>query len=119
MIRQTVSTNKSVMSTLARSADEIVPGVFVGDKDASCDLQLLARLKITHIITAELIPLPRLVTSAFPHMAVLHVNIAGTPLDMTTPWAKTKRLPFLVHSEKRNIFLPGSYHKSYAQGVAG
>ena len=32
--------------------------------------------QITHILTAELIPLPHVVTSHFPHMAVLHVAIA-------------------------------------------
>merc|ERR1719323_2232072 len=45
--------------------------VFLGDKNAACDTELLARLKITHILTAELIPLPHVVTSHFPHMAVL------------------------------------------------
>ena len=35
--------------------------------------------KITHILTAELIPLPHVVTSHFPHMAVLHVAIADIP----------------------------------------
>ena len=35
--------------------------------------------QITHILTAELIPLPHVVTSHFPHMAVLHVAIADLP----------------------------------------
>ena len=39
----------------------------------------MRRGQVTHILTAELIPLPHVVTSHFPHMAVLHVAIADLP----------------------------------------
>lgn len=67
------ATTATASSSFNQIGDE---RVFLGDKNAACDTELLARLKITHILTAELIPLPHVVTSHFPHMAVLHVAIA-------------------------------------------
>ncbi len=59
------------------SCDQVLDGLYLGDKNAACDLQLLAKLKVTHVLTAELIPLPHLVTSTFPNMAVMNVQVKG------------------------------------------
>ncbi len=31
--------------------------------------------QVTHVLTAELIPLPHIVTSAFPNLAVMHLQV--------------------------------------------
>ena len=64
------------LEALTSSMDEVIPRLFLGDKNAAVDLDLIAKLKISHIIMAELIPLPRIVTSSFPNLAMLHVPIA-------------------------------------------
>jgi hypothetical protein len=42
--------------------------MYLSDKNAATDLEVLSRLDVSHILTAELIPLPRFVTSAFPNV---------------------------------------------------
>lgn len=71
--------------------DQIAENLFLGDKRAATDLELIGRLKLTHIVTAELIPLPHSVSSTFPHLAMLHVAFPDQPeadllthLDQTT-----------------------------------
>ncbi len=59
------------------SCDQVLDGLYLGDKNAACDLQLLAKLRISRILTAELIPLPHLVTSTFPNMLIMNVQVEG------------------------------------------
>eukprot|EP00095_Tigriopus_kingsejongensis_P010223 snap_masked-scaffold78_size404448-processed-gene-3.19 protein:Tk10223 transcript:snap_masked-scaffold78_size404448-processed-gene-3.19-mRNA-1 annotation:"dual specificity protein phosphatase 12" len=73
------------------SVDQVGDNLFLGDKNAAHDLELIGKLKLTHIVTAELIPLPHMVSSTFPHLAILHIPIPDLPeadllshLDQTT-----------------------------------
>ena len=61
---------------MSNKLDLVAPGLYVGDKNAAQDLELISRLKLTHIVTAELIPLPRMVSSSYPHLAIFHLPIA-------------------------------------------
>ena len=57
--------------------DEIAPNLYLGDKNAAMDLDLITRLKLTHILTAELIPLPHLVkTSIYNQCSVAAFDFA-------------------------------------------
>ena len=47
----------------ANPVDQVGPNLYLGDKNAAMDLELITKLKLTHILTAELIPLPHLVRS--------------------------------------------------------
>ena len=59
------------------SHDTILPGrLHLGDKNAASDSLLLTRLGVTHVLTCELIPLQRLVTSKMPNLAVMHVQVS-------------------------------------------
>lgn len=49
----------------------------------------MARLSFTHVLTAELVPIPMTVTSRFPHVALMHVPIPDMPdADLLTKWFK-------------------------------
>ena len=58
------------------SADEIVRGLYLGDKNAATDLELIAKLELTHILSVDLVPLPQVVTSTFPNLALMQVCVA-------------------------------------------
>ena len=58
--------------------DAIFEGkLYLGDKRSYNDLELLSRLSFTHILTAELVPVPMAITSRFPQIAILHVRYLG------------------------------------------
>ena len=61
------------------AVDEILPHLFVGNKNASTDLDLIAKMNLSHIVSVELIPLPQVVTSTFPNLAVLQIPVADSP----------------------------------------
>ena len=56
--------------------NEILPGLYLGDKRAASDLDILSKLEINHILSVDLVPLPQVVTSAFPNLAVLQISVA-------------------------------------------
>lgn len=47
------------LDMIPNSMDEIRPRLYLGDKNAACDLDLIAHAKLTHVVTAEIVPLPR------------------------------------------------------------
>ncbi len=48
------------------SVDIVQPNLYLGDKHAACDLELLAKLQLTHILSVDIVPLPNVVSSSFP-----------------------------------------------------
>jgi hypothetical protein len=85
--------------------------LYLGDKNAACDTELLARLKMTHILTAELIPLPHVVTSHFPHMAVMHVSIADlSESDLVGVLEKSIKFIRAGLSSSKGVVLVHCYH---------
>ena len=84
---------------MADNVNEIIPGLYLGDKRAATDLDLLSKLELSHILSVDLVPLPQVVTSAFPNMAILQVNVA----DMVNE-------DLLSHFEKSNKFVKEGIH---------
>jgi len=84
---------------MADNVNEIIPGLYLGDKRAATDLDLLSKLELSHILSVDLVPLPQVVTSAFPNMAILQVNVA----DMVNE-------DLLSHFEKSNKFIKEGIH---------
>ena len=81
------------------NVNEIISGLYLGDKRAATDLDLLSKLELSHILSVDLVPLPQVVTSAFPNMAILQVNVA----DMA-------KEDLLSHFEKSNKFIKEGIH---------
>ena len=56
--------------------DEILQKkLYIGDVRIFNDIELMRRLSFTHIVTVELVPVPLVITSSFPQVAVLHVSM--------------------------------------------
>ena len=56
--------------------DEILQEkLYIGDVRIFNDIELMRRLSFTHIVTVELVPVPLVITSSFPQVAVLHVSM--------------------------------------------
>ena len=56
--------------------DVICPNLFLGDKNAATDLELVAKLELTHILSVENFPLPHVVSSTFPNLALMQISVA-------------------------------------------
>ena len=41
------------------TADTIIPNLYLGDKNAATDLELISKLELTHILSVDMIPLPQ------------------------------------------------------------
>ena len=41
------------------TADTIIPNLYLGDKNAATDLELVSKLELTHILSVDMIPLPQ------------------------------------------------------------
>ncbi|TRY78194.1 hypothetical protein TCAL_06766 [Tigriopus californicus] len=93
----------------AHPVDQIAENLFLGDKKAATDLELIGRLKLTHIVTAELIPLPHSVSSTFPHLAILHVAFPDVPeADLLTHLEQTTH--FIREGVEYGAVLVHCYH---------
>lgn len=91
------------------SYDKIAENLYLGDKNAASDLDLIGKLKLTHILTVELIPLPQLVSSSCPHLAILHIQIADVPeADLLSHLETTTR--FLRKAVEYGAVLVHCYH---------
>ena len=56
--------------------DEILQDkLYIGDVRIFNEIELMKRLSFTHIVTVELVPVPLVITSSFPQVAVLHVSM--------------------------------------------
>ena len=56
--------------------DEILQDkLYIGDVRIFNEIELMRRLSFTHIVTVELVPVPLVITSSFPQVAVLHVSM--------------------------------------------
>ena len=41
------------------TVDVIIPNLYLGDKNAATDLDLVSKLELTHILSVDMIPLPQ------------------------------------------------------------
>ena len=41
------------------TADTIIPNLYLGNKNAATDLELVSKLELTHILSVDMIPLPQ------------------------------------------------------------
>lgn len=57
------------------TADTIIPNLYLGDKNAATDLELVSKLELTHILSVDMIPLPQVVSSTFPNIALMHISV--------------------------------------------
>ena len=65
----------SDLAAMNNCVDEIFENkIYLGDIRIFNDLELMKKLSFTHILTAELVPIPMTITSRFPHVAILHVS---------------------------------------------
>ena len=63
------------LETMPNCVDEVVENkIYLGDVRVFNDLELMKKHSFTHILTAELVPVPMTITSRFPHVAILHVS---------------------------------------------
>ena len=89
--------------------DKIVPHLYLGDKAASTDLELISRLELTHIVSVELIPLPQVVTSTFPNLAVLQIPVGDREESDLMSHFEVSIYQFISSSEKSVSLLLGGY----------
>ena len=45
------------------TVDVIIPNLYLGDKNAATDLELVSKLELTHILSVDMIPLPQVSVS--------------------------------------------------------
>ena len=65
----------SGLNAVNNCVDEIIEDkVYLGDVRIFNDIECLKQYAFSHILTAEIVPVPMAVTSRFPHVAVLHVS---------------------------------------------
>jgi len=58
------------------TVDVIIPNLYLGDKNAATDLELVSKLELTHILSVDMIPLPQVVSSTFPNIALMQISVA-------------------------------------------
>ena len=58
------------------SVDVIATKLYLGDKHAATDLELIAKLELTHILSVDMIPLPHVVSSTYPNVALMQISVA-------------------------------------------
>ena len=66
-----------IMSTNA--VDIILPNLYLGDKNSAIDLELIGKLEVSHILSVDIVPLPQVVSSNFPNLALMQVCVADMP----------------------------------------
>ena len=57
------------------TVDTIIPNLYLGNKNAATDLELVSKLELTHILSVDMIPLPQVVSSTFPNIALMHISV--------------------------------------------
>ena len=91
------------------SYNRIAEHLYLGGKNAASNLDLIAKLKLTHILTVELIPLPQLISSTCPNLAILHIPLADVPeADLLSHLEVTTR--FLRKAVEYGSVLVHCYH---------
>ena len=64
------------MNIEPNTVDSIDTNLYLGDKNAATDLELISKLELTHILSVDMVPLPHVVTSNFPNLATMQISVA-------------------------------------------
>ena len=65
--------------TVSNTVDIILPNLYLGDKNSAMDLELIGKLEVSHILSVDIVPLPQVVSSNFPNLALMQVCVADMP----------------------------------------
>ena len=107
-------------ATVSNTVDIILPNLYLGDKNSAIDLELIGKLEVSHILSVDIVPLPQVVSSHFPNVALMQVCVADMPHeDLLTHFEASvkfikegvNRGGVLVHCYSGVRTIPNTFHK--------
>ena len=93
----------------ANCVDVIAHNLYLGDKNAATDLELISKLELTHILSVDMVPLPQVVSSTFPNLAMHQISVADmVDEDLLSHFESAIR--FIKEGVTRGAILVHCYH---------